>query len=104
MKILVTGASGLLGLNLALMGMEAHTIVGADRSRLAGTPFELIKGTCSTRKLSIISSIRSNLTRLSTRQRWPTSRLARSSLTMPVCSMRNCQANWRMPVPGAEFA
>lgn len=43
MKILVTGASGLLGLNLALMGMEAHTIVGADRSRLAGTPFELIK-------------------------------------------------------------
>jgi dTDP-4-dehydrorhamnose reductase len=43
MKILVTGASGLLGLNLSLMGMEAHTIVGADRSKLAGTPFELIK-------------------------------------------------------------
>jgi dTDP-4-dehydrorhamnose reductase len=43
MKILVTGASGLLGLNLALMGMEAHTIVGVDRSKLSGTPFELIK-------------------------------------------------------------
>jgi len=43
MKILVTGASGLLGLNLSLMGMEAHTIVGVDRSKLAGTPFELIK-------------------------------------------------------------
>ncbi len=43
MKILVTGASGLLGLNLSLMGMEAHTIVGADRSKLAGTPFELVK-------------------------------------------------------------
>jgi dTDP-4-dehydrorhamnose reductase len=43
MKILVTGASGLLGLNLSLTGMEAHTIVGVDRSRLASTPFELIK-------------------------------------------------------------
>jgi dTDP-4-dehydrorhamnose reductase len=43
MKILVTGASGLLGLNLSLTGMEAHTIVGVDRSKLAGTPFELIK-------------------------------------------------------------
>jgi dTDP-4-dehydrorhamnose reductase len=43
MKILVTGASGLLGLNLALMEMETHAIVGADRSKLAGTPFELIK-------------------------------------------------------------
>jgi dTDP-4-dehydrorhamnose reductase len=43
MKILVTGASGLLGLNLSLMAMESHTIVGVDRAKLAGTPFELIK-------------------------------------------------------------
>jgi dTDP-4-dehydrorhamnose reductase len=43
MKILVTGASGLLGLNLSLMAMGAHSIVGVDRARLAGTPFELIK-------------------------------------------------------------
>jgi dTDP-4-dehydrorhamnose reductase len=43
MKILVTGASGLLGLNLALMDMDSHTIVGVDRAKLAGTPFELIK-------------------------------------------------------------
>jgi dTDP-4-dehydrorhamnose reductase len=43
MKILVTGASGLLGLNLSLMTMEGHSIVGVDRARLAGTPFELIK-------------------------------------------------------------
>jgi dTDP-4-dehydrorhamnose reductase len=43
MKILVTGASGLLGLNLSLMAMETHSIVGVDRSKLAGTPFELIK-------------------------------------------------------------
>jgi dTDP-4-dehydrorhamnose reductase len=43
MKILVTGASGLLGLNLSLMAMENHSIVGVDRSKLAGTPFEIIK-------------------------------------------------------------
>ena len=43
MKILVTGASGLLGLNLSLMAMGAHSIVGVDRAKLAGAPFELIK-------------------------------------------------------------
>ena len=43
MKILVTGASGLLGLNLSLMEMGTHSIVGVDRAKLAGTPFELIK-------------------------------------------------------------
>lgn len=53
MKILVTGASGLLGLNLSLGMIGTHTIIGVDRSKLAGTPFELIKadllepGTCS---------------------------------------------------------
>jgi dTDP-4-dehydrorhamnose reductase len=43
MKILVTGASGLLGLNLSLMQIGTHTIIGVDRSKLAGTPFEIIK-------------------------------------------------------------
>jgi dTDP-4-dehydrorhamnose reductase len=43
MKILVTGASGLLGLNLSLMEIGEHTIVGVDRSKLAGTPFEILK-------------------------------------------------------------
>ncbi len=53
MKILVTGASGLLGLNLSLRMTGIHTIVGVDRSKLTGTPFELIKadllepGVCS---------------------------------------------------------
>lgn len=53
MKILITGASGLLGLNLCLGMIDTHTIVGVDRSKLAGTPFELIKadllepGVCS---------------------------------------------------------
>ena len=43
MRILVTGASGLLGLNLSLGMIGTHTIVGVDRSKLAGTPFELLK-------------------------------------------------------------
>ena len=53
MKILVTGASGLLGLNLSLQMNGSHTIVGVDRTKLAGTPFELVKadllepGACS---------------------------------------------------------
>ena len=53
MRILVTGASGLLGLNLSLRMTGTHTIVGVDRSKLAGTPFELVQadlleaGACS---------------------------------------------------------
>ena len=43
MKILVTGASGLLGLNLSLMMNEIHTIVGVDRNKLTGMPFEIVK-------------------------------------------------------------
>jgi dTDP-4-dehydrorhamnose reductase len=43
MKILITGASGLLGLNLALQEFERHTIVGVDRGKLHDTPFELIR-------------------------------------------------------------
>ena len=43
MRILVTGASGLLGLNLSLGMTGTHTIVGVDRSKLAGTPFELVQ-------------------------------------------------------------
>lgn len=53
MKILVTGASGLLGLNLTLKMIEMHTIVGVDRNKLGGTPFEIVRadllepGVCS---------------------------------------------------------
>jgi len=43
MKLLVTGASGLLGLNLCLMEFAGHTIVGVDRGKLAGTPFDLVR-------------------------------------------------------------
>ena len=53
MKILVTGASGLLGLNLSLGMIGTHTIVGVDRNKLSGVPFEIVKadllktGVCS---------------------------------------------------------
>ena len=43
MKILVTGASGLLGLNLSLQMHGTHEIIGVDRAKLANTPFDLIK-------------------------------------------------------------
>lgn len=42
MRILVTGASGLLGLNLALAALPTHHVSGVDRSRLTGVPFELL--------------------------------------------------------------
>lgn len=40
MRILVTGASGLLGLNLCLSGLPSHQMVGVDRNRLTDAPFE----------------------------------------------------------------
>ncbi len=43
-RILVTGASGLLGLNLCLMNWDSHTLLGLDRGKLHDTPFELIPG------------------------------------------------------------
>jgi len=42
MRILITGSSGLLGLNLALDAMSSHKVIGADRDKLASVPFELI--------------------------------------------------------------
>lgn len=43
MRILITGASGLLGLNLALDAGRAHTVIGVDRSTLVSTPFQVIR-------------------------------------------------------------
>ncbi len=43
-RLLITGSSGLLGLNLALEAISTHQVTGLDRGRLAGTPFRLIKG------------------------------------------------------------
>lgn len=41
-RLLVTGASGLLGLNLSLAASAAYTVIGADRCALSGVPFEQI--------------------------------------------------------------
>lgn len=53
MRILVTGASGLLGLNLSLQMTATHDITGVDRSKLGAVPFSLLNadlleaGACS---------------------------------------------------------
>ena len=43
MRILITGASGLLGLNLALDAAAAHDVIGVDRNKLASAPLDLIR-------------------------------------------------------------
>ena len=42
MRILVTGSSGLLGLNLCLLMQARHEIIGVDRNLLAAVPFRLV--------------------------------------------------------------
>lgn len=42
MRLLITGASGLLGLNLALEARNKHQVVGMDRCQLTGVPFEMV--------------------------------------------------------------
>ena len=42
-RILITGASGLLGLNLALDAGGLHTVIGVDRNTLDSAPFQVIK-------------------------------------------------------------
>jgi dTDP-4-dehydrorhamnose reductase len=42
-RLLVTGASGLLGLNLALEASSSHQVVGASRRALHSTPFEPVQ-------------------------------------------------------------
>src|SRR5687768_12366693 len=41
MKILITGASGLLGINLALEAMREHEVIGVDRGKLKSAPFQV---------------------------------------------------------------
>jgi len=43
MRLLVTGASGLLGLNLALDAAQSHEVIGVDRNTLASAPFKIIR-------------------------------------------------------------
>ncbi len=43
MRVLITGASGLLGLNLSLDVSRTHEVIGVDRSKLASAPFRVIQ-------------------------------------------------------------
>jgi len=43
MRLLITGSSGLLGLNLALAATRSHHVIGVDRDTLKSAPFELCK-------------------------------------------------------------
>jgi len=43
MRLLITGVSGLLGLNAALRAQPRHTVIGVDRLTLANTPFDFIR-------------------------------------------------------------
>jgi dTDP-4-dehydrorhamnose reductase len=43
-RILITGASGLLGINLAQETMNAHDITAVDRGKLINAPFKILNG------------------------------------------------------------
>lgn len=43
MKLLITGASGLLGINLALEVMREHEVIGVDRGKLQSAPFQVFQ-------------------------------------------------------------
>ncbi len=48
MRVLVTGASGLLGLNLCLMKAQDHAVIGVvNQSHLSKVPFELMRADLS---------------------------------------------------------
>lgn len=46
-RLLFTGASGLLGINLAQEAMLAHDIIGVDRGKLVNAPFKVLKADLS---------------------------------------------------------
>ncbi len=43
MRLLITGASGLLGLNVALEAARKHEVIGITRKALSGTPFAVLQ-------------------------------------------------------------
>jgi len=42
-RLLITGASGLLGINLAVEAMREHEVIGVDRGKLKSAPFQVLK-------------------------------------------------------------
>jgi nucleoside-diphosphate-sugar epimerase len=49
-RILITGASGLLGINLAIEAMREHEVIGVDRGKLKSAPFQVVKAEFSIRR------------------------------------------------------
>jgi len=43
MRVLITGVSGLLGINLAMGAMREHEVIGVDRGKLKSAPFHVLK-------------------------------------------------------------
>jgi dTDP-4-dehydrorhamnose reductase len=43
MKLLLTGVSGLLGINFAQEMMDTHEVIGVDRGKLKSAPFRVLK-------------------------------------------------------------
>lgn len=60
MRLLITGASGLLGLSLALEAMREHEVVGTHRGKLVSAPFQVVKAdlTGKSELNSVIDSVR----------------------------------------------
>ena len=42
-RLLVLGASGLLGINLAIEAMREHEVIGVDRGKLKSAPFQVLQ-------------------------------------------------------------
>ena len=60
MRLLITGASGLLGINLAMEAMREHNVLGVDRGKLRSAPFEVVRADLADRASidSVIDSTR----------------------------------------------
>ena len=43
MRLLITGASGLLGINLAMEATREHEVIGVDRGKLKSAPFQVLR-------------------------------------------------------------
>ena len=43
MRLLITGVSGLLGINLAMEAMREYEVIGVDRGKLKSAPFQVIR-------------------------------------------------------------
>src|SRR6266498_1681440 len=46
-RLLITGASGLLGISLAMEAMREYEVIGVDRGKLKSAPFQVIKADLS---------------------------------------------------------